>query len=168
MLKGIFVPAAFSGMGQRLECLHAECQLSWMVPCLANLRPCRVLECSPACPTLSSIVSTIQRVNDGYPQAEPLDGRLCWDCGTMEIRRRHDFTETSKIPQKYMVMAEQKTLKVCLFLTSTARKLPHNKLQSFCNNSVCISLKINISKRLAKFSLFAPKYHACKEYDSVF
>lgn len=60
VLKGIFVPAAFRGMGRSLEGLHAECQV--------NLRPCRVLECSPACPTLSSVLSTVQR--DGCSQAE--------------------------------------------------------------------------------------------------
>lgn len=65
-LKGVFVPVLFSGMGEQLRCLHAGCQLSGILPCLANLWPRRVPEPQPACPTPASRVPSNQRVNERH------------------------------------------------------------------------------------------------------
>lgn len=55
-LKGVFVAVVFSGKGEQLRCLRGGCQLSGILPCLANLWPCRVLEPQPACSTPASRV----------------------------------------------------------------------------------------------------------------
>lgn len=72
-LKGVFVAVVFSGMGEGLRCLRGGCQLSGILPCLANLWPCRVPEPQPACPTPASRVPSDQGDNDRYSQGEALD-----------------------------------------------------------------------------------------------
>lgn len=56
MLKGAFVAVVFSETGETLRCLRGGCQLSGILPCLANLRPCRVSEPRPARPAPGSRV----------------------------------------------------------------------------------------------------------------
>lgn len=73
VLKGVFVALVFSGMGERLGCLRGGCQLSGILPCLANLWPRRVPEPQPACPTPASRVPLNQKDNDRYSQGEPPD-----------------------------------------------------------------------------------------------
>lgn len=73
VLKGVFVAVVFSGMGERLRCLRGGCQLSGILPCLANLWPRRVPEPQPASPAPASRVPSNQGDNDRYSQREPLD-----------------------------------------------------------------------------------------------
>lgn len=55
-VKDVFVAVVFSRMGERLRCLRGGCQLSGILPCLANLWPGRVPEPQPASPTPGSRV----------------------------------------------------------------------------------------------------------------
>lgn len=68
VLKGVFVAVVFSGVGERLRCLRGGCQLSGILPCLANLWPRRVPEPQPACPTPALRVSSNHRDNDRYSE----------------------------------------------------------------------------------------------------
>lgn len=71
-LKGVFVAVVFSGKGERLRCLRGGCQLSGILPCLANLWPRTVPEPQPASRVLSERGGGD---NDGYSRGEPADCR---------------------------------------------------------------------------------------------
>lgn len=76
--------------------------------------------------------------------------------------RHQDFTQTSKIPQKYMVLLwlNEIKIKVCLFFTSTARKLPDNNLSFFLQQQdFYFFQKQHIKKDLQSFvsQTLAPK-----------